>query len=423
VAGLRSTEISPSGAVTAQDRPPFRATAAILVLAIATPLCLAFGDRGFAPVLAAAGLLTLGLSSPPRAYRPGLLMLVGLVGWATITTFWSPAQNVRAYGAYKDVQRLTQMHLALQLLLGGSFVIYAATLKDEIAQRFLHVVSIGVLVGISFLYVEMHSQGKIYQVAQVVVHETVRPDIAIRNLAQGGFVLAILAWPLGASLYMRGWKVAALATFAFVPLSTIFFRGFASTVGLALSIPVFLLILKFGRPVIRAMAIVVIFYFVATPWLFLLLPRGDEIAVFGHSLPPSWNARLEIWEFVSHKLIEHPILGWGLDASRTFPGVVPLHPHDVPLQLWFELGVPGVVLGGGFWAWLCWRIGELAQRDRRAGALCAAVMTTYLAISAVGFGLWQEWWICVGALGVATCLMTAKSLALDSRNSPFSSAP
>jgi O-antigen ligase len=423
VAGLRSTEISPSGAVSVRDGAPFRATAAILILAIGTPLCLAFGDRGFAPVLAAAGLLTLGLSSPPRAYWPGLLMLVGLVGWAAVTTFWSPAQNVRAYDTYKDVQRLTQMHLAFQLLLCGSFVVCAATLRDQIAQRFLHIVSVGVLVGISFLYVEMLSQGQIYRAAQVFVHETVPPDIAVRNLAQGGFVLAILAWPLGTSLYLRGWKFAALAIFAFVPLSTIFFRGFASTAGLALSIPVFLLVWRFGRPIVMAMAVVVVLYFVATPWLFLLLPREDEIVVLGHSLPPSWNARLEIWEFVSRKLIEHPILGWGLDASRSFPGAVPLHPHDTPLQLWFELGVPGVLLGGGFWTWLCWQIGGLVQRSRLAGALCAAVMTTYLAIGAVGFGLWQEWWLCVGAFGVAACLMAAKLVALDARDSPFTVAP
>jgi O-antigen ligase len=390
----------------------------ILLLAVLLPFCMILGARGFAPAVGLAGFFCLRWAAPPRIDWPGLGVLGGLVVWATISSVWSPAPNLHIIKGVKDLQRLTYIHLWLQLFVSGAFVLFAGRLTEQVALRSLRALAIGLLVGMSVLFFEMLSRAALYQAAQTAIGAPVQPGIAIRNLAQSGFVVAILAWPIGMALYLRGWKIAAIAVAAFVPLSTVLLRGFAPMAGLVISGPVFLAVLWFGRPAVLALLAIVVFYFLMTPWLMIALERGGIFSVWANHLPPSWEARTRIWAFVSDKVISHPWRGWGLDASRTFPGVIPLHPHDAPLQLWFELGLPGIVLGSAFFAWLVWRCAILTQEDRLAGAVSTAAMTVYLVISAVGFGLWQEWWICCGALSLATCVMARKAISLATRH-PF----
>jgi O-antigen ligase len=145
----------------------------------------------------------------------------------------------------------------------------------------------------------------------------------------------------------------------------------------------------------------------------LLVLAADRAGLYAHvktDLAPSWSDRLRIWGFVAERWAEHPLRGAGLDASRTFPQVVPLHPHNGTLQLWFELGLPGALLGALFWLWLWRRIGDCAARSRLHGATAAATATVYLTISSVSFGLWQEWWLCVGSFAAALCVLLGKTL-------------
>src|SRR5690606_28261313 len=115
------------------------------------------------------------------------------------------------------------------------------------------------------------------------------------------------------------------------------------------------------------------------------------------SLPNTTRYRIQIWWFVSERIYEHPILGWGFDAARYIPdmgvtpypgkeAVIPAHPHQVFLQAWLELGLPGVLLVVG-WALLAWQ----AVRRLAGAALCCAVALTLalLAIGATAYGLWQ----------------------------------
>ena len=44
-----------------------------------------------------------------------------------------------------------------------------------------------------------------------------------------------------------------------------------------------------------------------------------------------------------------------------------------------------------------------ARRDLGAAAAVAAA-SAYLVMGAVSFGVWQEWWLAVGALAATACL-------------------
>src|SRR5262249_7944535 len=115
--------------------------------------------------------------------------------------------------------------------------------------------------------------------------------------------------------------------------------------------------------------------------------------------------RLLIWSFVGDRIAEHPLAGWGLDASRSIPGGkdlirpgetwLPLHPHNAPLQVWLELGVPGVVLFALVVGYL-WHILALAAWSRMFAAAAGASLAIALIACFTAYGVWQEWWL--GAL-------------------------
>jgi O-antigen ligase len=118
--------------------------------------------------------------------------------------------------------------------------------------------------------------------------------------------------------------------------------------------------------------------------------------------------RLDVWGFTSKEIVGHPWIGWGLDSSRAWPDHIPMHPHDAALQLWLETGAVGVALAALFWAWLFVRIDIIVMQDRPAAAMMTATAAAYLTIGAISFGVWQEWWLALGAFALAACVLVLK---------------
>jgi O-antigen ligase len=151
-----------------------------------------------------------------------------------------------------------------------------------------------------------------------------------------------------------------------------------------------------------------------------VLARGVPVG----NWPPSAAHRLLIWDFTIGRIAERPLAGWGMEASRSVPGhrdppsaallerfdladparaawiphsqMLPLHPHNGPLQLWLELGVVGAGLAALLVLLLAFRA--------RAGthpAIATAMLASAAVTAMLSFGLWQEWWI--GAELLALC--------------------
>ncbi len=132
-------------------------------------------------------------------------------------------------------------------------------------------------------------------------------------------------------------------------------------------------------------------------------------------MPASWQHRLYIWNFVTHRIWEKPIFGWGLEASRfmSHPPIsldfvdnhtvyslhgtdvlLPLHPHNGFLQLWLEGGSLGVLLFSIF-------LGTVFLYGLRAfplalhRAFLGASITSCLVPFCLSYGVWQSWWIMI----------------------------
>jgi O-antigen ligase len=160
---------------------------------------------------------------------------------------------------------------------------------------------------------------------------------------------------------------------------------------------------RWGRAAVRVTIGLVAAGYLLAPFAVVAAVRTGLFAQLHKIAPLSWDIRLDIWAFAAAKALEHPLRGHGLDAARAFPGAIPLHTHDAPIQLWLELGLPGAALAAAFFGWVLWRIGEMATTQRDQSAVAAATTVCFVSISALSFGVWQEWWLALGCLALIAC--------------------
>jgi O-antigen ligase len=406
----QSTLAKPAVAASAGERSGRYLLGVWILVAVLTPLSGFLGARGFAPEVGIAGLLCLPLLRPRLTDVAGLILFGLLVEWALISALWSPAP---APHDLKAMSRFTGLHLAQELLLSGALIMTARGLTPTLAGRALAWVGGGLITLILVLAAEAFSGAALFRSLQPLVGKQVEASWALRSVAQGSYVLAMLFWPVAVGLWASGRRYFAAAFAGGGILALALLHVAAPASALITSAAVFGLVAWLGRPAVIGGMALAIGQTLAVPWVMRGWAQGGVFQTMLPHLPQSWAARVNIWTFTSARMAEKPLFGWGLDASRTFKGHIPLHPHDAALQLWFELGGVGAVLGALIWAFIFWRFAE-ASRSRRlyAAAGCATAWTA-LIIGAFSFSLWQEWWICLAALGFAACALLARQLDED----------
>lgn len=140
---------------------------------------------------------------------------------------------------------------------------------------------------------------------------------------------------------------------------------------------------------------------VLAPWLF------PALKPFFHDVGGAWlkgahvQERLEIWDAFGAVLQTYtPVFGFGLESSwspqliealptpvlQTWTWLQAGHPHQLFLQVWFEMGLIGVglcvvlfvLIGMTFWV--------------RATPLRVVLFGQVLLVLSVGHGAWQPWW-------------------------------
>ncbi len=380
----------------------------LLIAAVLTPLISYVGQLGLAPLAAVLGILSLpllGRKSPPLI---GVGLLLALVVWELVSMSWSIAAPVHPdFHRYKSVEALTGMKLAFELAFYGALVVAMRDLLEASARRATFILAVGLCAIAVVMSVDALTNGGVYHALRGVAHQKEQPGIIRRNAARGCYTLALLFWPamlrLGQS-YQRvlqgvlviGFLIAAIGLQVDAPL-----------VALVASTVVFYAVRQFGRRAIWVLLALTVIYFALTPMLLnLLFPSAPALSA-GGVVKASWLARVGIWRFTAGEIPSHPLIGWGMDASRMWPNIVPLHPHNAALQIWLELGAVGAGLVILFWVWLFEQIAKLCDHDRISGAMAAAVAVAYLAIGALSFGVWQEWWLGLGALCIVFCAALA----------------
>lgn len=133
--------------------------------------------------------------------------------------------------------------------------------------------------------------------------------------------------------------------------------------------------------------------------------------------------RLEIYNFVSHYILQNPLYGYGIEATRMIKDFQSdflfhgsnrvLHPHNFALQVWIEMGLIGAIsLSVLFIAF--YRIlykntirgagnGVIYYEAYYTVRTSLAMMVGFLALVSFGYGLWQGW--VIGAIASMPTLL------------------
>ena len=333
---------------------------------------------------------------------------VALAGWGAATAPWAI-----------DPRRSLSEALVLVgmvLLAGGAA---QAVLRDAPSQRrrLGHAVLGGLALGLVAALAD-HLTGNAIRAG--VRGLTVVPDSLAFGLKPAASVMALLL-PLvaGADLSAR-WRGAALAAglvlLLLIPGDT---AKLAALAGLAVAGAV-----AWRPAVARALAVLLALAMLATP--LLLGPAIDAARPQIERLPPSGIHRLMIWDFALGRAAERPLAGWGMESSRAIPGggqrpddarlarlgvtdaglrswfaephlrLLPLHPHNGPLQIRLELGWVGSALAALAVLLLGLAAARCAVPAAASGALASAFVTFF-----ASFGVWQNWWLCAAAMALA----------------------
>lgn len=139
--------------------------------------------------------------------------------------------------------------------------------------------------------------------------------------------------------------------------------------------------------------------FIIAPMKTLLLPSDADIGKEGFLIDASVPHRFEVWTFMSEQIMEAPLIGHGIEATRDLRAgyVMPrmrtdqvLHPHNAVLQIWVEFGLAGIVVAMGFVAFLLLRLDTMPAVLQRYHLVFFIVL---MGVLSMGYGLWQTWLI------------------------------
>ena len=377
--------------------------AALMGLAALSAFLWPLGFTLFVPL---AGLLCLPLMRPGRP-EPALLALSALTGLAMIAATWSPVPfGLGGAASYDELERQTWAKLPLQLALYLPVVIAAGRLSPRATGRAARVFAWAAVALAAVLLLEALSGARAYQALREAIGDPIRPDLARKNVAQATYALALMYWPAALWLRRQHWRVPLALLTAGAWLSPVLLSAMAPAAALALSG----LALLLARAAPRRGALVLGGGMAAAvllaPWLLLLLQGPLE--GLRPAVGASWAARIDLWLATAGEIAARPWLGWGLDASRTFDFML-LHPHSAPLQLWLELGAAGALLAAGFWFLLLRRAGRDGEADPGGAGQAAATAVVYFVVGALSFGVWQEWWLALGALAATWAALAARA--------------
>jgi O-antigen ligase len=371
----------------------FRAMAPAVIIAFVLAVVAHWRNRGRPPVPRLTLLPALGLA---------------LLIWAAASVLWS-IEPVRA--------------VETSLSLAGLVVLAACAARaleaDDPAnlRRLGGAMVVGVVIGIAVLAFDQ-ATGNLFRRAVRGMPEWtpqlsfgIKPAVSVLAL----LLPLVLAVPGLGHAARLGIVLPGLAVALWLPAESAKIAALAGLLAVLLSSYA-------PRAVARLSAAAIALVFVAAPLIFsVAIARAPDLS----PLPPSASHRVLIWDFVTERIAERPVLGWGMESSRSIPGGtatfeaatldrfgltseperafyarssaqrLPLHTHNAALQVWLELGLVGAAVAAALAA-----VAMLAAGSPAAlGAAVAGAVTGQLS-----FGVWQPWWIASLLLGAVVAV-------------------
>jgi O-antigen ligase len=383
---------------------------------------LVLAPRGVAALASVAGLGAASLVLVTRGFEPRPLfgrtaaVLVCLLVWGMVSALWSA-----------DPWRSLVLAGRLAGILAAGLALVAAVGCIVAPRRLVLSLLVGLAVGIAMAALELATHGALGALVSERAYQSTR-------LNQASVSFAILLAPASAVLVYRGRAVFAVMIATATTAAIFALSGTSAKAAVVAGLVVGLLLYLGQMRAAYAAAVVSLILIITAPLSFARFERFPGFTETADEIKVSAGHRLMIWSFAGERIAERPLAGWGLDAARGIPGGkdpirpgetwLPLHPHNAPLQVWLELGVPGAVLFALLVALLWYGLATVAW-PRIFVAAAGTSLAIGLIASLATYGIWQEWWVATLWFSLFSVLVMARLPLLHSnttalRNGEFS---
>ncbi len=377
-----------SSAVTATFIP--RATVITLTLLAVSILAVSIANKRLPPF--------------PQRLLTGILISILLV--AASGFLWS-----------QSPEEITRRLPRLSLLFASGLLSLAAIrqVTPKIAEGTMTLTILAITLALVVIAIEINFDFIGYRTLVAIFTQNTKPVLINANFVnQPALLTALYLWPVSLALWLKGFRILSIALIAIALI--VFIPSNSQSVGIALVFGVLasLFTALFPRLMKICFSLAIIGFMVAMP----LIPQFLQSFVQDYEikLPASGLYRLDIWNFVTGKILEQPYLGYGLEAARAIGANTGsldhtgaplrfLHPHNGFLQTWLELGLAGYVILGLFCLWIVHRISLLSGARR---AFSSGLLVCGLSLFAMAYGMWQSWIIAAEFSVTGALLLTLK---------------
>lgn len=355
-----------------------------------------FAGPSYAAIIFASGVIrftTTAVRSGGKiavAHFDRRLMALGacFAGLSLASAFWSIAPHKTLSSAVQ-----TAGILGLTIL----FLAEAPTVRKAAAAGFVKALTISMVIGALLITVDTFLD---YPIQGLTGHD--EPSFKYNR---GIDYLLLILWPVLAVQVTR--RNAAATVLLLCSIGIAVAVGVNSTARVALVLGLAVLALAWRAPLLVEKVLAAAFIAIASLLPFALRLAGGWHDLLLSRIKDSGIHRLEIWNYVSARIIEKPLTGWGLSASPFLPvhadeagrfvhadghGV---YPHNQFLQLWVETGILGATIGIAFGLAALYGIRRLSPPARPFAYAC---FISAMSIAFTGFEITTDsWWAALGA--------------------------
>jgi exopolysaccharide production protein ExoQ len=362
--------------------------------------------------------------------RPFIILFFLIALWALISSFWAPNVISASIGSIK---------LLANLLVGATFFSLLNSVDLIERKLILRSLSLGFFIILGLIVIEVLFENPINVfLKNVDTHHLKTEGIFLIGafwLHSPTVILSLIIWVLCCySLDKDLIKTGSQKLTYSIIVGFLLILITASLIGYITGIMAILigLIGWFGVLVLRkkfllVLGVILIINALSLP--FLINEAEDFEGKVTKNIPHKTSAihRIKIWEFTAKKISERPLLGWGMNSSKHLPDgknivysasggylgeALPLHPHNAILQIWVELGLPGILIFLLLGYYFFKVIYQAAKPDAVKAIIVGQVLTFFI-FASLSFGLWQAWWLCLSWFAVSFMKLAATSDSYD----------
>lgn len=374
-----------------------RVGGALAIGLMAGPALLALGGWAFPALLGLAGLAAVSYRRYWGAARRSVYVWLAAawIVWTSLSALWSPGWTPGLVGV------LALTAFALGAFVSGSDLSRGA--DRAVARR----AALAGLVGAVLAVCLDAAFGWPAARAAIGFEET--PErmhhlSEATRAAAGG--LGLMAFGACALLLRQGMRGIAIAAAVLIGVAWVAWRAEHFMALAALGAATLAACFAWFQPrgAVESVAQVGALSLAGAPWL--LPPAAEAFAavtrgMVGPDLAFALSARAHSWAFVTDRVREKALFGWGVGASSGFQETyssagwtlpfVPVHPHSAGMQVWLETGVIGAVVAAGALAAMGRRAGAALAQDNIGAMAGAGVIAGALTLAVLDAGLWNGW--------------------------------